>query len=77
MTFTVRALAVAALATLVALTSLRAYDNVCPKPRFTQIGNTPDGRVIVVFDACLGVAYATPVIGLQPPPVQKQKDIEV
>ena len=76
MTFVIRSLVVACLATLVGITLITSQDIVCPKPRYKMIGNSPDGRQIVVFDSCLGMVYVTPVIGA-PPAVQKQKDIEV
>ena len=64
MKFLVRSLVIAVLATLVGLTYLTQYGLLCPSPRFEVIGNTSDGKAIAVFDSCLGMAYATPIAGL-------------
>lgn len=62
--FFARAILVTALAIVVYLTVAANEDVRCPLDRFKMIGNTTDGKAIIVFDACLGMAYATPVAGL-------------
>jgi uncharacterized membrane protein len=64
MQFIVRSFVVAVLTTLVGFTLLEQQALQCPSPRFESIGHTGDGKAIIVFDACLGFAYATPIAGL-------------